>query len=107
MLWPRITLVRFGECNFLVQYAPRTPESPKGGGLVIRLSESRFLLCELNYSAALLARPNDLREPEVVSLTEGRFENGELVPGLRLNGDEFHLRFDGEPSAVICEFAFR
>ena len=99
--------MRFGECNFLVQYAPRTPESPKGGGLVMRLSESRFLLCGLNYSATLLARPNDLREPEVVSLTEGRFENGELVTGRRLNGDELHLRFDREPRAVICKVAFR
>lgn len=96
------TLVQFGQYDFCIDYMPGSMESPKGGGLIIELSDDEFLFCGLNYRVTPLPKNNDPSHLEYVSITEGRYENDVWIPGRRLNGDEFHILFREKPSILRC-----
>ena len=54
----------------------------------------------MNIEVTPLVKNNDPGQVGLVSITEGRYENGEWVPGRRLNGDEFHIKLGQRPSMV-------
>lgn len=39
---------------------------------------------------------------DYISITEGRYENNEWIPGRRLNGDELRILFREKPSVLHC-----
>ena len=90
----------FRKYNLRVQYLPHGEDSPKGGGLAIQLSEDEFLICGMNFEITPLVKNNDRGRAEVISITEGRYENGEWVPQRRLNGDEFRVQMEQRPGIV-------
>ncbi|HIT52495.1 MAG TPA: DUF5597 domain-containing protein [Candidatus Fimivicinus intestinavium] len=95
-------LVSFTRYDFRIQYAPRSADVPKGGGLIIELSENEFLLCGLGYSALPLVKNDDPGQAEILSITEGYYEMGCWCPGRRLNGDERRLVLGSVPVALRC-----
>ena len=94
------TLLPFAGYNLEIKYLPHRGESPKAGGLVLQLSQNEFLLCGMNYSVKPQVKGDDPGWAEVVSLTEGRYENGAWIPGRRLNGDEFHCQLGAHPQMI-------
>ena len=95
-------LLSFSGFDWLIQYT-QSPESPKGGGLILQLGEGEFLLAGLNYKAAPKLKRDDPGFVDVLSITEGSFENGQWIPGRRLNGDEFRVHLGGRPSLLrVC-----
>lgn len=97
------TLVRFQKVDFLISYTRRDWESPKGGGLIMELSENRYLICGLNFTAVPRPKYADPGRRELISVTEGRYESGRWEPCRRLNGDELGLRLGPRPQALMCE----
>ncbi len=95
------TLLHFANCDFRIDYLPHGKHSPKGGGLVLELEPDLFVICGLNFCAQALPRYDDPGTVEVLSITAGVYDNDKFVPGRRLNGDEFHLRFGEHPS--LCQ----
>ena len=95
-------LVKFSRYDFLVRYFPRRPETPKGGGIILELSEDEFLLCGLHYQAEPIPKNDDPVQVEITCLIEGRYENDVWNPGRRLNGDELRIAFGEEPSLLRC-----
>ena len=97
-------LVKFSKYDFRIDYMPNSVESPKGGGLIIELSDDEFLFCGLNYHVTPLPKNNDPSHVEYVSITEGRYENNVWIPERQLNGDEFRIMFREKPSVLRCRF---
>lgn len=96
------TLLSFAGCDWLIQYAQR-PESPKGGGLILQLDEGEFLLAGLNFKAVPQPKTGDPDFVDVLSITEGRYKNGQWIPGRRLNGDEFRIELGNHPALLrVC-----
>ncbi len=96
------TLVQFEKYDFCIDYMMNSAESPKGGGLIIELSEDEFLLCGLNYRVTPQPKNDDPSHVDYISITEGRYENNEWIPGRRLNGDELRILFREKPSVLHC-----
>ena len=101
------TLLSFEQYNLEIKYLPHRGESPKAGGLVLQLSRDEFLLCGMNYSVKPLVKKDDTGWVDIVSITEGRYENGEWVPGRRLNGDEFHCQLGAHPQMLKLVLSHR
>lgn len=101
------TLLSFEKYNFQVKYLPSHGESPKAGGLILQLSPNEFLLCGMNCSFKALVKTSDPGWVDVVSITEGKYENGQWVPGRRLNGDEFHIQLDAHPQMLRLVLSHR
>ena len=101
------TLLSFDRYNFEVKYQASRGESPKAGGLVLQLSQDEFLLCGMNYSVKPLVKGDDPGWVDVVSITEGRYENGEWIPGRRLNGDEFRCQLGAHPQMLRLVLSHR
>lgn len=94
------TLLKFEKYNFLVEYLPHGTESPKGGGIVIELSEDEFLICGMNFQMKPMPKYHFSGAVEIESITEGRYENRLWKPGRRLNGDEFRIQAGGHPALL-------
>ncbi len=101
------TLLLFDRYNFEIKYLPHRGESPKAGGLILQLSPDEFLLCGMNYRVKPLVKKKDPGWVDVVSITEGHYENGRWVPGRRLNGDEFHCQLDSTPQMLRLVLSHR
>lgn len=100
-------LIKMSKINFCIQYPPRIPNTPKGGGLIIELDPGRYVVCGVNFRATVISAFDSDKEAELLSVTEGQFVNGRFVPGRRLNGDELGLRFGEEAALVVCEVGAR
>lgn len=101
------TLLSFDRYNLEIKYLPHRGESPKAGGLILQLSSDEFLLCGLNYSVKPLVRWSDPGWVDVVSITEGKYENGSWIPARRLNGDEFHCQLGSHPQMLRLVLSHR
>ncbi|MGI6256025.1 MAG: DUF5597 domain-containing protein [Acutalibacter sp.] len=101
------TLLFFDRYNLEIKYLPHRGESPKAGGLILQLSPEEFLLCGMNYSVKPLVKGDDPGWVDVVSITEGSYENGSWVPGRRLNGDEFHCALGPHPQMLRLVLSHR
>ena len=96
------TLLSFADCDWLIQYT-QSPESPKGGGLILQLDEGEFLLAGLNFKAVPQPKTGDPGFVDVLSITEGRYKNGRWIPDRRLNGDEFRIELGNHPALLrVC-----
>ena len=82
-----------GGYQFTPHYARKNNPDITGYGMVIQTGEDEFLIAgngfDLNYKSIDENKPY----AEVLIKEEGRFVDGEWVPGRVLNGDEFALKF--------------
>ena len=100
------TLLPFAGCDWLIRYT-QADGSPKGGGLLLQLGEGEFLLAGLNFQAMPQPKTGDPGFVEVLSITEGRYENGWWVPGRRLNGDELRVQLGSHPTLLQVRLGTR
>ncbi|MCY3020256.1 MAG: DUF5597 domain-containing protein [Planctomycetota bacterium] len=66
-------------------------------GLVIALAADEYLVAGANIAVDFLPLPGGLPNVEQLFHEEGRYENGEWIPGRRLNGDEYAVVLHEEP----------
>lgn len=98
------TLIKFEKYDFCIEYLSGGTEAPKGGGLVVELSEDEFLFCGINYHVFPLPKNDDPGYVDIVSICEGRYENDIWIAGRQMNGDENMIRFGDAPSVLRCRF---
>lgn len=98
------TMVRFHKYDFKIFYMAAGSESPKGGGLMIELNDDEFLVCGINFRMEPCPKKNDRCDVEIVSITEGHYEENVWIPERRLNGDEFSVRIMERPTVLLCKF---
>lgn len=69
----------------------------EGFGLIMATGKDQFLGAGEGFRVSFTPRPESGEQVGIGAVTEGKFENGEWVPGRRLNGDEddqgVHWRF--------------
>ena len=92
--------------SFRLSATFQSPMNPRNDGvcLCLAVSDSECWVlgsaCSLNFSSARAEQPN----LDLLLLEEGVFENGQWVPGRRLNGDESaHLSLEG-PAVLHVKF---
>jgi hypothetical protein len=70
----------------------------KAAGLVIATALDQFIVAGWGYGMEFHARPGNPSHVEFLAHEEGRYVNGNWVPGRRMNGDEYNIKFTDEPS---------
>ncbi|HTR80536.1 MAG TPA: DUF5597 domain-containing protein [Bacteroidota bacterium] len=72
-------------------YARRTEgENPRYGGMIIMVSPDEFFVAGKGLVVTFETNTKDGTQAGIGSLDEGKFVDGEWVPGLRMNGDQSH-----------------
>jgi beta-galactosidase GanA len=72
-----------------VDFARSDPgEHPAGRGLIIALSDTRYVVVGAGFTVRWHPKPDDPRSLEFLSVDEGHYVAGEWYPYRRLNGDE-------------------
>ena len=78
----------FGAFRLSVGFRSRFNPRTDGACLCLAVSDSECWVvgnaCSLTFSSGSVERPN----LDLLLLEEGRFENGQWIPGRRMNGDE-------------------
>jgi len=89
--------LRLGDYTFTARheyswkYAARTEtEPPRVGGLIIALAPDEFLVAGSGIIVTFGARAPDGAKAGIARIDEGRWMNGNWIPGRRLNGDQSH-----------------
>ena len=96
--------LRFGAYDLSVAYGPKVPATPLGAGIVVELSENRFLVLGMHCTLNFLPKPGENARVDILRLEEGTLEAGEWKPGRVLNGDEkMSLRLPDKPSLLMVE----
>lgn len=97
------TMLSFGQYDFQIAYLRHKKDSPKSGGLVIELAPDEFLFCGMNFSVTPLPKTDDPGVVNIISITEGCYQDGVWVAGRRLNGDEMRFRMGERPGMLrVC-----
>jgi len=81
-------LLHFSRYDILVNYPPRAPRKPVGGGMILELSEHEFIVIGTMFRLRFLTKPGKQEQAAILHLEEGEFVNGRWVAGRVLNGDE-------------------
>lgn len=71
---------------------PKAPGTPKGGGILIELSDWEFVVLGTECSVSVLEREGTGKKIDIERKEEGRYVNGEWKRGRILNGDELMMR---------------
>ena len=61
---------------------------PPGAAIIISTAPDEFVIAGEGLSVTFLPDSDGPEQVELMSVEEGRFDNGTWVPGRRLNGDE-------------------
>lgn len=75
-----------------LSYKRASDGKPPAGGLIIELSEDRFIVAGIGFSVELLPKQGVREKIGLIRVEEGTFEQGEWVRGRVLNGDEAAYR---------------
>lgn len=98
------TYLRFKEYDIAVAYAPKESAKPLGSGIVLELSENKFLLMGMMCSITFRPKPGEAKCADFVKLEEGNLEAGEWKAGRILNGDEkMSIRLANMPKCLMVE----
>jgi hypothetical protein len=72
-------------------YAPRSEgENPRFGGMIIMVSSDEFYIAGRGLIVTFETSTNDNSLAGIGSMEEGKFIDGNWIPGLRMNGDQSH-----------------
>ena len=92
-----VTKVKFGEYEMTVsfelldRYAVQPEETdPRGGGIIIQLGKDDFIIAGSGLIVTFRSLNTDRPFAGILSIDEGRYDNGVWTPGRRLNGDQSH-----------------
>ncbi len=104
-------LLQYKEANeqvdlagYRLEVSYRKEATSKGYGLVIATGQDEFLVAGSGVSIHFAARTPGPRHTGILSVDEGRFQNGQWIAGRRMNGDEdaggWRLQLPGGPPSV-------
>jgi hypothetical protein len=97
--------------GYRLEVSYRKEANSKGYGLVIATGQDEFLVAGSGVSIHFSARTPGPRHTRILSIDEGRFRNGQWLPGRRMNGDEdaggWRLQLPGGPPSIQCIKLYR
>ncbi|ANY65740.1 hypothetical protein BBD42_04120 [Paenibacillus sp. BIHB 4019] len=85
-------ILPFSRYDVKLSYKRPAEGTPPAGGLVIELSEDRFIFAGIGFSVELLPKQGERAKVGLIRVEEGAFEQNEWVRGRVLNGDESAYR---------------
>ena len=98
------TFFRFSKYDIAVSYAPKAAAKPLAAGVIVELSEDRFLLMGMMFSVTFMAKPGEDKRVDFIKMEEGELCEGEWKAGRVLNGDEkMALKFADMPGCYMVE----
>ncbi|MDO4331076.1 MAG: beta-galactosidase [Eubacteriales bacterium] len=83
------TVIPMGKYDVLLKY-PETKNRAGSGGFLFPVNEFCFYIAGCNVQISLAGRRASGLYAEPVGMWEGRFENGEFIPGRKQNGDRLY-----------------
>jgi hypothetical protein len=90
-----------GDYRADIEYRTEEGGNKAGAGLVIALAPNAFVMAGVNYSIRFASRRDKPGNTAWLSVDEGEFQDGQWVPGRRLNGDEASYRINLGPKPRI------
>lgn len=85
-------ILPFSRYDVKLSYKRAAEGTPPAGGLVIELSDDRFIFAGIGFSVELLPKQGERAKVGLIRVEEGAFEQNEWVRGRVLNGDESAYR---------------
>ena len=80
----------------------------KAAGVVIATAPGEYTVAGWGFGIEFQPKPGNPPHVELLNHEEGRYEDGKWLAGRRMNGDEYNVRIDDEPSVRRVKlFAFR
>ncbi|WP_068505146.1 DUF5597 domain-containing protein [Paenibacillus kribbensis] len=98
-------ILSFSKYDIRITYN-RLPEGKlASGGLVIEVSEDEFIFAGISFYIEFLPKRTSSMKTSYVKIEEGKFVQGEWVPGRVLNGDEgvYHIKIGNNPAVLRIE----
>jgi len=92
----------FEQYDVTIHYLQNAGCTPKGGGIIIQTAPDEFILAGMNFRAEFLAKKGEGKLVDYLYIEEGGFQDGQWLPGRRLNGDEYNLRFGTGAYILKC-----
>ncbi len=90
--------------GYRLEVSYRKEANSKGYGLVIATAQDEFLAAGSGVGIHFAARTPGPRHTRILSVDEGRFQDGKWIPGRRMNGDEdaggWRLQLPGGPPSI-------
>ena len=90
--------------GYRLEVSYRKEAAGKAYGLVVATGQDEFLVAGSGVSIHFAARTPGPRHTGILSVDEGRFQNGQWIPGRRMNGDEdaggWRLQLPGGPPTI-------
>ncbi|HKJ68523.1 MAG TPA: DUF5597 domain-containing protein, partial [bacterium] len=80
--------IEFSTYTAHIHFQPQSPETTPGFGLIIEVAPDTFLIAGNYFSVGYSTRPGGASKAGLLEVWEGRFDDGQWVPGRCLNGDE-------------------
>lgn len=98
------TVLSLTEYDLVLSYKKVREHKPIGGGFVIEVTENKFFLVGIGFSAEFLPKRGEKSAVGYIRIEEGQFENGVWKRGRTLNGDEaFTVSVGDDPSVIFVE----
>lgn len=92
--------VHLGGYRFQLRFKNRlNSESAPAGGLIIAVSDHDYIIAGHGFSVEFTSMEPG-KSAEFISIDEGWYEDGNWVPGRRLNGDEYRVSLGSEPQVL-------
>ncbi|WP_047013601.1 DUF5597 domain-containing protein [Paenibacillus sp. IHB B 3415] len=92
--------IRLGGYRFQLRFKNRlNSESAPAGGLIIAVSDHDYIIAGHGFSVEFTSMEPG-KSAEFISIDEGWYEDGNWVPGRRLNGDEYRVSLGSEPQVL-------
>lgn len=82
-------VIPMAKYDILLKY-PEGETKAGSGGFVVPVDEDSFYIAGCNVQISLQAKRNSGLCAEPVGMWEGRFENGQFIPGRKQNGDRLY-----------------
>jgi hypothetical protein len=90
--------------GYRLEVSYRSEGKASGYGLVIATGQDEFLVAGSGVGIHFAARTPGPRHTRILSVEEGRFKDGQWIPGRRMNGDEnaggWRLQLPGGPPSI-------
>lgn len=98
------TYLQFSDFDILAAYSPQQNAKPLSAGIVLELSNNRFLLAGMRTEFTFMAKPGENVKADYLKIEEGILQNGEWKTARVLNGDEkMAVRLGDMPGCLLVE----
>lgn len=99
-------VIPMGKYDVLIQYPTDTADTKAGtGGFLLPVDEYSFYIIGCNVHIRLAPRRGSCWKVEPVGMWEGRFRDGEFIPGRKQNGDRLYQQSRLADMPTVLKFS--